>query len=102
MAASKTLKETWELLCRDSSIFGFSGVELRVDDETWIKRTSACWQIRIDFPGRGHMVLTRERRAKGSASEGVLFVDCVERALTKKLKELEPLRSEMPVYAQAQ
>jgi UDP-GlcNAc:undecaprenyl-phosphate GlcNAc-1-phosphate transferase len=102
MAASKTLEESWELLCRASSVFGFSGVELRVDNETRIKRTSVCWQIRIDFPGRGHVVLTRERRAKGAASEGVLFADCVESAFAKKLKELEPRLSEIPVYAQAQ
>jgi UDP-GlcNAc:undecaprenyl-phosphate/decaprenyl-phosphate GlcNAc-1-phosphate transferase len=101
MAASKTLDNTWELLCRESSAFGFSGVELEVDSEKRVKWTSACWQIRIEFPGRGHVILTRDRSARGDASEGVLFVDCIERIFARKLKDTEPHRSDMPAYAQA-
>jgi UDP-GlcNAc:undecaprenyl-phosphate/decaprenyl-phosphate GlcNAc-1-phosphate transferase len=101
MVASKTLENAWELLCRESSAFGFSGVELQVDSEKRTKWTSAYWQIRIEFPGRGHVILTRERGARGDASEGVLFIDCIERVFAKKLKEIEPRPSDLPVYAQA-
>jgi UDP-GlcNAc:undecaprenyl-phosphate/decaprenyl-phosphate GlcNAc-1-phosphate transferase len=101
MAASKTLESDWEVLCRESAAFGFSGVELEVDSEKRIKRANACWQIQIEFPGRGHLILTRERGARGDASEGVLFADCVERVFLRKLKDTEPSRSDMPAYAQA-
>lgn len=101
MIASKSLDHTWELLCRESSAFGFSGVELEVDSERRTKRTNASWQIRIEFPGRGHVILTRDRSARGDASEGVLFVDCIERIFARKLKDTEPRRSDIPAYAQA-
>jgi UDP-GlcNAc:undecaprenyl-phosphate/decaprenyl-phosphate GlcNAc-1-phosphate transferase len=101
MAASKTLDSTWELLCRESSAFGFSGVELDFDSEKRIKWASACWQIRIEFPGRGHVILIRDRGARGDGSEGVLFVDCIERIFAKKLRETEPRRPDLPAYAQA-
>jgi UDP-GlcNAc:undecaprenyl-phosphate/decaprenyl-phosphate GlcNAc-1-phosphate transferase len=101
LAASITLEDTWALLCRESSSFGFSGIELSIDGETRLKRTNSCWHIRVDFPNRGHIILARESGAKGGASAGVLFVDCVERVLVKKLNELTPSSSELPAYAQA-
>jgi UDP-GlcNAc:undecaprenyl-phosphate/decaprenyl-phosphate GlcNAc-1-phosphate transferase len=101
IARSKTLDNAWELLCRQSSAFGFSGIELELDNEKRIKWANSCWQIRIEFPGRGHVIFIRERGAGSDASEGVLFVDCVERVLMRKLEETEPRRSDVPAYAQA-
>jgi UDP-GlcNAc:undecaprenyl-phosphate/decaprenyl-phosphate GlcNAc-1-phosphate transferase len=101
MIATQSLDHIWELLCRESSAFGFSGVELEVDNERRTRRSSASWQIRIEFPGRGHVILNRDRSARGDASEGVLFVDCIERIFTRKLKDTEPRGSDMPAYAQA-
>jgi UDP-GlcNAc:undecaprenyl-phosphate/decaprenyl-phosphate GlcNAc-1-phosphate transferase len=99
--ASRSLDETWELLCSESPAFGFSGIEMRVDGETWQKRTASCCHLRIDFPGRGYIGFTRDKRADGNMSTSMLFVECVERALLKQLEELEPQRSDLPVYAEA-
>lgn len=101
LGASKTLEDVWELLCRESPAFGFSGIELRVDGEVRMKKTNARWQIRVDFPGRGYIILMRDSGVRESASAGVLYVDCIDRVFTSKLEELSPRRSELPAYAQA-
>jgi UDP-GlcNAc:undecaprenyl-phosphate/decaprenyl-phosphate GlcNAc-1-phosphate transferase len=101
MAASKTLDQTWELLCRESSAFGFSGIELRIDGEVRIKKASTCWQIRVDFPGRGYIILTRESGACEGTSAGVLYVDCIERVFANKVEELKPRRLELTAHVQA-
>ncbi|MGA9673643.1 MAG: MraY family glycosyltransferase [Terracidiphilus sp.] len=100
LMASKTLDEIWQLLCRDSPEFGFSGIELRIDDEVQLRRTGMGWQIRVDFPGRGYIVLTRAAGARAWSSAGVMFVDCIERVFFKRLDDLKP-RSELTAYAQA-
>jgi UDP-GlcNAc:undecaprenyl-phosphate/decaprenyl-phosphate GlcNAc-1-phosphate transferase len=100
LMASKTLEEIWQLLCRNSPEFGFSGVELCID-ELRLRETGMGWQIRVDFPGRGYIVLTRAAGSRGWSSAGVLFVDCIERVLFKRLNELKPRRPEMPAYAHA-
>src|SRR5208283_3952670 len=76
LMASETLEEIWHLLCRDSPEFGFSGIELRIDDEVQFRRTAMGWQIRVEFPGRGYIVLTRASGSPRASSAGVLFVDC--------------------------
>jgi UDP-GlcNAc:undecaprenyl-phosphate GlcNAc-1-phosphate transferase len=101
LLASKTLDEVWQLLCKDSPEFGFSGIELRIDGEVRQRRTGVGWQIRVDFPARGYIVLTRAAGSRGWSSAGVLFVDCIERAFFKRLDELKPRRSDLPAYAQA-
>jgi UDP-GlcNAc:undecaprenyl-phosphate GlcNAc-1-phosphate transferase len=101
LMASETLEEIWHLLCRDSPEFGFSGIELRIDDEVQFRRTAMGWQIRVEFPGRGYIVLTRASGSPRASSAGVLFVDCIERVLFKRLDELKPCESELPAYAQA-
>jgi len=97
LAASKTLEGTWELLCRESSSFGFSGLELRVDGETRAKLANSSWYIRVEFPGRGYIILSRESRTRGGASAGVLFVDCIERILTEKLNQPGICSAEVPL-----
>jgi UDP-GlcNAc:undecaprenyl-phosphate GlcNAc-1-phosphate transferase len=101
LLASKTLEDTWLLLCKDCLAFGFSGVELRIDGEVRHKRTNAGWHIRVDCPGRGYIVLTREAESREWSSSGMLFVDCIERVFFKRLNELKPRLSEIPAYAQA-
>jgi UDP-GlcNAc:undecaprenyl-phosphate/decaprenyl-phosphate GlcNAc-1-phosphate transferase len=96
-----TLEEVWQLLCRDGPEFGFSGVELRIDGERQLKRTAMGWQIRVDFPGRGYIILTRATGSRSWSSAGVMFVDCIERVLFKRLDELKPRHSDLPAYAQA-
>jgi UDP-GlcNAc:undecaprenyl-phosphate GlcNAc-1-phosphate transferase len=99
--ASETLEEIWQLLCRDSPEFGFSGIELRIDDEFQHRDTDMGWQIRVDFPGRGYIILTRASGSRGLSSAGVLFVDCIQRAFFKRLEEMKPQHAELPAYAQA-
>jgi len=101
LMASDTLEEIWELLCRDSPEFGFSAVELRIDDEVQLRRTGKGWQIRVDFPGRGYIVLKRASGSRRGSSAGVLFVDCIERVIFNRLDELKPRVSELQAYAQA-
>ena len=101
LASSKTLEDAWELLCHESSSFGFSGLELRVDGETRVKEANSRWHIRVDLPGRGYIILTRESGTRGGTSAGVLFVDCIERRFVEKLEELDSRRPEVPIYAQA-
>ncbi len=101
LSASQTIEETWELLCDQSSGFGFSGLELNIDGERLVKRTRARWQVRIDFPDRGFIILAREGGARGDAAAGIIFVDCVERVFINKLRESEPRQSDLPEYAEA-
>ena len=101
LAASKTLEETWNLLCRESSSFGFSGLELRVDGKTRVRQANSHSQIRVEFPGRGYIILSRGTGADMGASAGVLFADCIERVFVQKLEELDPARQEAAAYAEA-
>ena len=101
LAESETLEEIWLLLSRESSDFGFSGIELLIDGEVHRTRMGAGWQIRVDFPGRGYINLRRAKGSQGWSSAAVLFVDCIERVIFKRLVEFEPQRSELPEYAQA-
>ncbi len=101
LMASETLDDILQLLCRDSPEFGFSVIELRIDGELQLRRTGLGWQIRVDFPGRGYIVLTRASGSRMWSSAGVPFVDCIERVFSKRLNELKPRESELPAYAQA-
>ena len=53
---------------------------------------NAGWQVRIDFPGRGHISLWREAGVNGSGASAVLFVDSVTRILQEKLADGESLK----------
>jgi UDP-GlcNAc:undecaprenyl-phosphate/decaprenyl-phosphate GlcNAc-1-phosphate transferase len=101
LMASHTIEEIWELLCRDSPEFGFSVIELRIDDEVQLRRTGRGWQIRVYFPGRGYVVLKRASGSRRWSAAGVPFIDCIERVFFKRLDELKPRESELPAYAQA-
>jgi len=101
LLASKSLEEAWDVLCRESAVFGFSGIEMQVDSETWLKRAVSCWHVRVDLPGRGYIVLDCNKEGYGSSATVGLFVECVASAFLKKLEELSPHRSELPVYTEA-
>ncbi len=101
LVASNSLDQTWELLRCESAAFGFSGIEMRVDGETWHIRAESCWHIRVDFPGRGYIIFTRDKQANGNGSIVLPFAECIERVLLKKLAELGPQGSELPLYAEA-
>ncbi len=99
LSASTTLERSCEVLCREYLQFGFSGIQLRLDDLVRQQGFTAGWHVRIDFPGRGYINLTR---GSGSTwgSAAMLFVDCVSRAFASKLNELEAIQFEPALYAE--
>ena len=52
---------------------------------------NAGWQVRIDFPGHGHISLWRDSGANGTGASAVLFVDSVTRVFREKLANSESL-----------
>jgi UDP-GlcNAc:undecaprenyl-phosphate GlcNAc-1-phosphate transferase len=95
---SETLEDAWHLLCKASPDFGFSGIEWSIDGEVRIRRTGSGRHTRLDFPGRGYIVLTRETKSTTAASSGALFADCVGRVFFDRLNELSP-SSPRAIYA---
>jgi len=98
---SKTLEDAWHVLSKASPDFGFSGIEWRIDGEVRISRRGSGRQTRLDFPGRGYILLTRETKSKTAASSGALFADCVGRVFFDRLNELDLSRQEEALYASA-
>jgi UDP-GlcNAc:undecaprenyl-phosphate GlcNAc-1-phosphate transferase len=96
---SKTLEDAWHVLCKASSDFGFAGIEWRIDGEVRIRRAGSGRHTRLDFPGRGYIVLTRETKSTMAASSGALFADCVGRVFFDRLNELSPSGAAHAVYA---
>jgi UDP-GlcNAc:undecaprenyl-phosphate/decaprenyl-phosphate GlcNAc-1-phosphate transferase len=99
--ACKSLVQCWEVLCDESPRFGFTGVELQIDGRVWRTKINQGWQIRVDLPGYGHVVLIREANATSPGTGGVLFVDCILRVFIPKLEELRSAESTLPLLAQA-
>jgi UDP-GlcNAc:undecaprenyl-phosphate/decaprenyl-phosphate GlcNAc-1-phosphate transferase len=88
----QSFQKCWESLCRACPKFGFSGAVLDLDDGLHCWGIDAGWQIRIDFPGHGHIKLWRESGANGSGTSAVLFVDSVTRAFQEKLVDSESMK----------
>lgn len=87
--AEMTLQQSWDLLCKYCSEFGFSGIAFHIDDVRHHSGLTKGWQARIDFPGRGYISLWRESGDKSRGAAAVLFVDCVSRTFTHKLTQLD-------------
>jgi UDP-GlcNAc:undecaprenyl-phosphate GlcNAc-1-phosphate transferase len=92
--ADMTLEECWDVLCRTSPQFGFSGVVFHLDDVIHRWGTNTGWQARIEFPERGYISLWRESGAKSEGAAAVLFVDCVARSFNEKLSNLEAVHQQ--------
>ncbi len=75
----------WEILCRACPQFGFSGATCSLDNEFHRWGLNAGWQVRIDFPGHGHINLWRDFGAKSRGIAAVLFIDSVARVFREKL-----------------
>jgi UDP-GlcNAc:undecaprenyl-phosphate GlcNAc-1-phosphate transferase len=78
-------QQCWESLCRACPQFGFSGVLSDLDDAVHRWGFDTGWQVRIDFPGHGHISLWRESGAKSRGAAAVLFIDSVARVFREKL-----------------
>lgn len=84
-------QKCWESLCRACPKFGFSGALFDLNDGLRRWGFDAGWQVRIDFPGHGHINLWRESGAKSHGAPAVLFVDSVTRVFQEKLANAESL-----------
>jgi UDP-GlcNAc:undecaprenyl-phosphate GlcNAc-1-phosphate transferase len=89
-----TFQEYWEVLCRACPQFGFSGIVFELDDAIGRWGINAGWQARIEFPGRGYIVLWREAGIRNQGASAVLFLDCVSRVLNSNLSRLEVIDHE--------
>ena len=104
LTAAATLEQCWEVLSHSYPKFGFTGMAFYLDDmvlSSQALREGPGWQIRIDFPGRGYINLTRESAATARGGVAVPFVDCIARILRNKLEEiqLEPRSFSMSAHA---
>jgi UDP-GlcNAc:undecaprenyl-phosphate/decaprenyl-phosphate GlcNAc-1-phosphate transferase len=83
-------QQCWESLCRACPQFGFSGALSNIDDAVHRWGFDAGWQVRIDFPGRGHICLWRDLAAKSRGAASALFIDSVAQVFREKLASSEP------------
>jgi UDP-GlcNAc:undecaprenyl-phosphate GlcNAc-1-phosphate transferase len=100
LTAAATLEQCWDVLSRSYPKFGFTAMAFHLDDMVLLSpcpRGEPGWQVRIDFPGRGYINLTRESATTVRSAAAVPFVDCIARAFRNKLEEiqLEPRRFSM-------
>jgi UDP-GlcNAc:undecaprenyl-phosphate GlcNAc-1-phosphate transferase len=90
MQRDMTLEQSSELLRQKYPQFGFSGIAIRLNDLQSRCGIEKGWRAHIDFGRRGYIDLWR---APGPTSHGpaaVLFIDCVTRAINRKL-QTDPL-----------
>ena len=90
----------WEVLCRESPQFGFSGIKLYIDGEIWEKESEQKWQIRVDLPDHGYIILRRKPDVTGNGGAAILFADCISRILVQKSNELRSSELELSVLAE--
>lgn len=84
-----THQQWWEALCRAFPQFGFSGAFFDLDTIVHRSGPARGWQVRIDFPGHGHISLWRESGVDTRSTAGVLFLDSVARTFREKLANCE-------------
>jgi UDP-GlcNAc:undecaprenyl-phosphate GlcNAc-1-phosphate transferase len=89
-----SLRECWEILCLNSSEFGFSGVDFHLDEEVHQAGVAEGWQARIDFPGHGYINLWRDCGTQTRNASAVLFIDSVSRVMHIKLSRFEKVLRE--------
>jgi len=92
--AEMTLQQCWDVLWRNCPQFGFTGIAFHIDDVRRISGVEGGWQARIDFPGHGYINLWRESSDRSRGAAAVLFVDCVSRAFSQKLSQVEAMLHE--------
>ena len=89
-----TLEQSWDMLRNTCPRFGFSGMIFDLHDvrREWGENTG--WQARLDFPGHGYISVWRDSTSMSSSAAAVLFIDCLSRAFTQKLTNLELVNTE--------
>ncbi|MGD0911736.1 MAG: MraY family glycosyltransferase [Terracidiphilus sp.] len=101
LSSAATLQQSWEVLCRVSPQFGFTGSELKLDGVVCRGEAGSSWRVRIEFPGHGYINLNRTPGVTDRGATAVLFIDRTSRLVSNKLKSLESELVELPVYANA-
>lgn len=89
-----SLEQSWNILRETCPRFGFSGMVFNLHDvrREWGENTG--WQARLDFPGHGYISFWRDTQTVTSSAAAVLFIDCLSRAFTQKLMNLELVNTE--------
>lgn len=85
-----THQQWWDALCRAFPQFGFSGAFFDIDEVVHRSGPDRGWQVRIEFPGHGHISLWREASVDNRSTAGVLFLDSVARTFREKLADCAP------------
>jgi UDP-GlcNAc:undecaprenyl-phosphate GlcNAc-1-phosphate transferase len=89
-----TLEQSWDILCRNCSKFGFCGILFNVHDVKRRWGVNSGWQARLDFPGHGYISVWREIGTTDQGPAAILFIDSVSRIFNQKLTELELVNDE--------
>ena len=87
MRRDMSLEQSSELLCQKYPQFGFSGIAVRLNDLHHIQGREQGWRAHIDFGGRGCIDLWRESGSSSHGPAAALFIDCVARAIDRKLQK---------------
>lgn len=101
LAASPNLQRCSDVLRRAYPQFGFSGIDFKLDGISFRTESVVDWRIRIDFPGRGYINLTRSSGAATWGPAAIMFVDAVRRVYELKLRfeQSDPLESPVALKA---
>ena len=69
--------------------FGFSGIEIHLDELVFLRAASPGWKVRIEFPQHGYINLTRNPLSLRKGASAVHFIDSVYRAVNARLNKVE-------------
>ena len=101
LAACTTINECWEVLCEAYPHFGFSGVELQLDEVMRDGNLSGNCRVQIELPGQGYIHFLRSHEARDHDCSAILFIDTIAPAFSRKIEELQQDESGIPAFANA-
>jgi hypothetical protein len=102
LSTCATLEQCQEVLYSACPHFGFSGMELHLDNLVVHRVTTDGWHVRIDFPEHGYINLTRDPEITGRGTAAVRFIDSLHRVIEYKLNQLNHKEPELTPYAHAE
>ncbi len=102
LATCTTIDACWDVLCEAYPHFGFSGIELRMDDEVRSHgHLSDNWLVQIQLGSQTSIQFIRSQKARDRDCSAVLFLDTFALAFSRKVEELRQDESGVPVFAGA-
>lgn len=99
LSSSESLEHAWDVLWRACPRFGFSRIVLNLDGFARESGAADGWHVRIDFPGRGYINLTRQAGTATRGAVDVHFVDCISRVFAKTLDHLGSFQPSLTLSA---